>query len=212
MTSNKKSFRWGGLAVAGTLFLSAVGVGAVAVGGCRQAAPAAAVAAAPATSFDVTALDGKWFIVASDLSTWTSGEKASPALHYKVQVGDDGLAVMEDRATFIEGGSHAEYKGTDTQESLDSLSFNWRGSGVLALVSTRWHLMHVSSDKSWAIAFYEKTVATPAGVAVLSRTPQLPAAAFAEARSYVAGHGALKEHAEGLRAVAQTDNASSGGS
>lgn len=212
MTSSNKTFRWGGLAVAGVVVLSAVGVGAVAVGGCREAPPAAAAAAAPATSLDVKALDGRWFIVASDLSTWTSGEKTSPVLHYEVEVGDDGLAVLRDRATFLEGGSHTEYRGTDTQETNESLSFSWRGEGVLSLVSTRWHLMHMAPDKSWAIAFYEKTVASPSGVAVLSRTPRLPAAALAEARFYVADHSALRDHVAGLREVAQTESRSADGS
>lgn len=212
MTGNKKTFRWGGLAVAGALALAVVGVGAVAIGGCRETPPAAAAAAAPAQSIDVAALDGKWFIVASDQSTWTSGTKVSPTLHYKVSVGDDGLAVLEDRASFLEEGQQTEYRGTDTQENKESLSFNWHGTGVLSLVSTRWHLMHMAPDKSWAIAFYEKTVASPAGVAVLSRTPTLRAAALSEARTYVANHSALGDHAAGLRDIAQTEVAPTGGS
>ncbi|MBL8744377.1 MAG: hypothetical protein JNK04_24890, partial [Myxococcales bacterium] len=125
-------------------------------GGCRQQAPTG-VAVAPAKRTDPMALEGTWFIVASDLPTWTSPEKTSPALHYRLTSPVDGLAVLEDRATFIEHGKHAEYVGTDTQEAAGSLSFSWRGKGALSLLSTRWHLMHMAPDQSWAVAFYEKT-------------------------------------------------------
>ncbi len=207
----KRTTRWGALAAAGAIALSVASVGGlVAVGGCRQPAPT--IAGSTPIPVDAKRLDGKWFIVASDQPTWTSGEKTSPALHYKVTSASDGALEMEDRVTFEEAGAINEYRGRDTQEAGKPGSFNWRGSGALSLVSTRWHLMHMSPDGAWAVTFYEKTMATPAGVAIISRTPTLSATALAEARELIASHSELRDHERGLKQVAQTGGAPVDGS
>lgn len=212
-TSSRKTvpFYWGKLAAVGIIALSSIGAGALAVGGCRQSPPVAAAATASPT-FDAAALEGTWFIVASDQPTWISGEKSSPALHYKVTGAEEGRATLEDRVTFVESGAPSELRGRDTQEAEGALSFTWRGTGALSLVSTSWRVMHVAPDKSWAITFYEKTIATPAGVAIISRTPALTAPALAEARAFLVDHSTLSAHVEGLREVSQSETTPSSGS
>jgi hypothetical protein len=199
--SSSRPTRWAAIVLGAAAALTLGGVSMLSAGGCKSApAPAVAVSDKP---FDVRDLEGDWFIVASDQPVWTSGEKASPTLQYKLVSGSSGAVELEDKVSFLENGERGEYRGRDTQASDNPAAFEWRGTGALSLVSTRWHLAHMASDKTWAIAFYEKTFATPAGVAVISRTAKLPSEAFAEARSELSNNSSLSEHASGLREVTQ---------
>jgi hypothetical protein len=195
--------KWVMLALAGVLASAVAGTAVVATAGSPEAeAPAAAIAPHP---LDVRELEGDWYIAASDQPVWTSGEKASPKLHYKVLGEKAGKLELEDQVSFIEGGKPGAYRGRDTQSEDDPNAFEWRGSGALSLISTRWRLVHMSSDKRWAVAFYEKTIATPAGVAILSRSPSLSADAMTEVRSFLSANDALRAHGAALREVVQAD-------
>ncbi|KAI0702937.1 hypothetical protein C8T65DRAFT_655143 [Cerioporus squamosus] len=56
--------------------------------------------------------------------------------------------------------------------------YKWRGKGWLMIASSRWQLLGCSRDPSaenpaaWAVTYFEKTLFTPAGLDIYSRTAQ----------------------------------------
>ena len=56
--------------------------------------------------------------------------------------------------------------------------YKWRGKGWLMIASSRWQLLGCSKDPSpenaaaWAVTYFEKTLFTPAGLDIYSRTAQ----------------------------------------
>jgi hypothetical protein len=56
-------------------------------------------------------------------------------------------------------------------------AFNWRGKGVLAIASSKWEILgwgEEVSGNTWIVSFFGKTLFTPAGIDILSSSPNGP--------------------------------------
>ncbi|EJF65138.1 hypothetical protein DICSQDRAFT_152415 [Dichomitus squalens LYAD-421 SS1] len=92
------------------------------------------------------------------------------------------------------GGSDAPSTGSAPADAAVATSnksaqtrYKWRGKGWLVIASSRWQLLGCSADPSpenaaaWAVTYFEKTLFTPAGLDIYSRTAAgLPADVVAE--------------------------------
>ncbi|EAP98963.1 hypothetical protein JNB_02305 [Janibacter sp. HTCC2649] len=108
-------------------------------------------------------LEGTWHIVATTFPMWLSGKRTSPTFTY-ARRGD----ALEDDVAFQSGGRTKHIRGIDTPTG--PTSFEWRGNGLLKVLSSRWQVTHLADDRSCAIITFDKTLFTPAGVDVISRS------------------------------------------
>jgi hypothetical protein len=72
-------------------------------------------------------------------------------------------------------------KGVSSSTKLLKLdygwAFNWRGKGLLAVASSKWEILgwgEEASGNRWIVSFFGKTLFTPAGIDVLSSSPNGP--------------------------------------
>ncbi|WP_373513731.1 hypothetical protein [Persicitalea sp.] len=116
----------------------------------------------------LTDLEGKWYIHYSDFPMWLKGDKLNPTFNYRY--GKRGAVTgLHDEVVFTKNGKQKSIVGFDTPTDATNTSFVWRGKGLLSLVKSKWEILHLSSDKRWAIIHFEKTLFTPEGYDVISR-------------------------------------------
>jgi hypothetical protein len=66
--------------------------------------------------------------------------------------------------------------GIDTANSIAEEAWNWRGRGILALASSRWEVLGYGHEgthadgNQWVVTYFAKTIFTPIGVDVYSRS------------------------------------------
>jgi lipocalin len=150
------------------------------------------------TALDARELEGTWHVVATTFPMWLDGKKTAPRFTYSNVRTDDGVTQMDDLVSYVEDGTPGSIEGVDTQGEVPT-HFTWRGKGLLALFKSEWDVVFVSADRSWAIITFSKTLATPEGMDVISRTPEFPN----EALRVIEAHEALKRLAPLTRLTAR---------
>lgn len=108
-------------------------------------------------------LPGRWVIKATNFPLWLSDKRHQPTITY-------GL-VANNPLTFSDLVDYRTNKdkvksivGIDTATTT---GFEWRGNGILKLLSSRWEIVYL--DECLLIIRFEKSLLTPAGVDVLLR-------------------------------------------
>lgn len=134
-------------------------------------------------SLDARELEGTWHVVATTFPMWLDGKKTSPRFAYSKVRSEDGVVRMDDLVSYVEDGKPGSIEGVDTQGEVPT-HFTWRGKGLLALFKSEWDVVFVSEDRSWAIITFSKTIATPEGMDVISRTRELPREALQVVEKY----------------------------
>lgn len=125
------------------------------------------------SSLDAAALQGTWHIVATTFPLWTSGSRRDPTFTYSRLRRDGDRVRFDDTVGYVKNGAHDTIEGVDTQHREISTHFTWRGSGWLFLFSSQWDVVALDPDGRWAAITFESTIATPAGLDVISRSPTL---------------------------------------
>ncbi|WMX12926.1 lipocalin family protein [Aureispira sp. CCB-E] len=117
-------------------------------------------------------LEGRWYINQSNFPMWLKGNKANPTFNYTLQEkkGQKGLL---DIVQYQQNGKTKSIKGYDTVLDANNRKFMWRGKGLLAMLTSKWEILHLAPDQSWAIIYFQKTLFTPNGYDVISRQKKL---------------------------------------
>jgi hypothetical protein len=149
-------------------------------------------------ALDAAALEGEWHVVATNFPMWLDGERKNPLFVYHVLPNDEGVVLLDDAVRFEVDGRPSAFLGVDEQDPGHSAHFTWRGKGALTLFSSDWYVAAIADDGAWAVVYYTATIASPDGVDVISRQPELPADRLAEARAAIARDPLLREKARGL--------------
>jgi hypothetical protein len=73
------------------------------------------------------------------------------------------------------GSAPSTVAGTD--HTLAVGSFKWRGNGLLFIASSKWQVLGCNTSEAegshpWAATFFEKTLFTPAGLDILTRSAE----------------------------------------
>ena len=69
-------------------------------------------------------------------------------------------------------------RGIDTANSTAEEAWNWRGKGLLTLASSRWEVLGYGYEENntngnqWVVTYFAKTIFTPGGVDVYSRSQE----------------------------------------
>jgi hypothetical protein len=157
------------------------------------------------TTFDAKALDGVWYVVATNFPMWVGSTKQNPTFKYTLRPDNSEARELDDIVWWIDGGKSDTYVGIDEQDTGDPVHFTWRGSGKLFLFSSEWYLAKIADDGAWAIVFYPATIASADGVDIIARRPDLPAARIAEARAVIASDPLLRIKGAGVVELRRTD-------
>lgn len=116
-------------------------------------------------------LEGKWYIILSNFPMWLKGDKTNPTFNYKVAE-RDGVMGLTDEVKYTQNGRTKSINGFDKPLNTGNTSFEWRGNGLLSLLSSKWQILYVDTTENWAIIYFEKTLFTPKGYDVICREKQ----------------------------------------
>lgn len=150
--------------------------------------------------FDARTLEGEWFVAATNFPMWLAGDRCDPRFLYSNLRQKDGLVVMDDTVSYLrqEKTERQTIEGFDTQDPSQPAHFTWRGAGILMLFTSEWYVAHHNEASRYAIIYFTETLATPAGVDVITREPQPSAELIAEANDFIQKDAFLRAQAQGL--------------
>lgn len=120
---------------------------------------------------NLEALAGKWCIILSNFPMWLKGDKKNPTFNYKV-IERDGILGLIDEVKYTQNGRTKSIKGFDKSLNFENTLFEWRGDGLLSILSSKWQILFLDTTEQWAIIYFEKTLFTPKGYDVICRETQ----------------------------------------
>ena len=147
----------------------------------------------------VQALIGTWFVCSTNFPMWLKGDKTNPTFTYSITGEKADTTVLLDEVNYLKRGKSKTLTGFDYQDKTDSATFVWRGKGLLSLVRSTWHVALIDPAGQWAVIWFSKTLFTPEGVDIISRTPTLPAETQKHIKSLMVSDSRLAKHLPELR-------------
>jgi len=147
-----------------------------------------------------TTLLGTWFICSTNFPMWVKGDKVNPTFNYSLAT-KNGEKVLLDEVKYQKKGKEKSIVGYDYQDEKDSFAFVWRGKGLLSLLKSKWRVALIDPKGQWAVISFSKTLFTPEGVDIISRTPKMSAAQLREIKGLMERDETLKKHVESLKTL-----------
>lgn len=149
----------------------------------RVPSSVAGVASNPAG--DAPSLDwmvGTWHVTHATLPMWKS--KCNVRITYTA-LSPTGAAAhprVDDLVEYQVPGNPKvkSVHGTSTSDPKENLgecwAWQWRGHGWLMIASSNWEILGYGEDdgNAWVVTYFSKTLFTPAGIDVYSRSSSLP--------------------------------------
>lgn len=120
---------------------------------------------------NLQALEGKWYIILSNFPMWLKGDKTNPTFNYKIAE-RSGVIGLTDEVKYNQNGRIKSINGFDKPLNTENTSFEWRGNGLLSLLSSKWQILYLDTAEHWAIIYFEKTLFTPKGYDVICQEKQ----------------------------------------
>ncbi|HGG56502.1 MAG TPA: hypothetical protein ENK31_01765 [Nannocystis exedens] len=113
-------------------------------------------------------LEGCWHIQLTNFPMWLTGKKLGPTLNYGESM-DDGR--FTDTVRFRTNyGKERLIQGFDAQDIDNRAHFRWRGKGLLSLLSSDWYVVHLDKNVGLMAIYFTKTLFTPEGMDIASRS------------------------------------------
>ncbi|MBD2702196.1 hypothetical protein IC229_16205 [Spirosoma sp. BT702] len=147
----------------------------------------------------IPALLGTWFICSTNFPMWLKGDKLNPTFTYSRTDEKADTNVLLDEVKYLKNGKTKTLTGYDYQDTSDSAAFVWRGKGLLSLLRSRWNVALVDPNGQWAVIWFSKTLFTPEGVDIISRTSRLSPATLKQIKAQMAAQPRLAKHLDSLR-------------
>lgn len=145
-------------------------------------------------------LAGTWFICNTNFPMWLKGDKTNPSFTYTI-VQKNNDTVLLDEVTYLKNGQPKTITGYDYPDKTDPMAFVWRGKGLLWIAKSAWKVALLDPAGEWAVIWFSKTLFTPEGVNIISRTTSLPADRLAYIQSLMEKDPLLKKHLPSLKAL-----------
>ncbi|KAI9741061.1 MAG: hypothetical protein M1834_002774 [Cirrosporium novae-zelandiae] len=120
-------------------------------------------------------LSGTWAVTHSTLPMWRKYRNVH--ITYTPLLNDPSSRI-DDLVTYqpLTSDSLKSVHGTDAPSfntALSTLSWNWRGKGLLCWVTSQWEILGYGEleegKKQWMVTYFAKTLFTPAGIDIYSR-------------------------------------------
>ena len=128
-------------------------------------------------------LEGTWYVIATNFPMWTKGTRSHPKFIYSNRRTVDGRECFDDTVEYVQGGRTKTIVGVDTSDG--GRRFVWRGKGWLKFFVSRWEVISVAPDGQCLALSFTKTWATPAGVDIIARSPEVSDEAYAQIHSEI---------------------------
>ncbi len=125
-------------------------------------------------SLKLNKLEGQWFVVRSNFPMWVKGNKINPSFNYIVTT-KRGKEVLLDEVVYAKQTKSKNIVGYDKPVDENNRSFVWRGKGILFFLKSRWDIVYLDKDGKWMIIHFRKTLFTPEGYDVISRSKKMDA-------------------------------------
>lgn len=142
-------------------------------------------------ALDAATLQGRWHVLATTLPMWIEGDRREPTFDYTNLRREGGRVRFDDTVGFVRDGARGTIEGVDTQHPEVPTHFTWRGKGWLVFFTSGWDVVAVDPGGRWAVITFESTLATPAGMDIISRRSSLDAATLTEAVGVLRGDPVL---------------------
>lgn len=113
-------------------------------------------------------LPGTWHLRYSTFPMWQKEGVHSVTFNY-TGVTHHSKSALLDKVRYYKREELRTVTGYDHPDATDPNAFGWRGKGLLWFLQSRWRVEWMSDDRSAIIISFEKTIATPAGVDILTR-------------------------------------------
>lgn len=150
------------------------------------------------TEFDPRTLEGTWYVVGSSFPMWKDEKKTAPTFDYSGIDVKEGVTQMNDHVSWLEGEEQKSVDGTDFQSKTVPTHFTWKGTGIKGALSSEWDVVFIDKQSRFLIIAFSRTLATPAGLDVIARTPTLADSAWSDALGEINAWDELREKSEGL--------------
>ncbi|GAB3918211.1 hypothetical protein [Larkinella terrae] len=148
----------------------------------------------------IQTLVGTWFICSTNFPMWLKGDKTNPTFTYTL-LDKKGKTVLLDEVKYLKNNKIKTLTGFDYPDPADERAFVWRGQGLLSLVRSHWKVALLDSSGQWAVIWFSKTLFTPEGVDIISRSPTLPADQLARIQALMEKDSLLKKHRPSLKSL-----------
>ncbi|MNY38460.1 hypothetical protein D3C86_1730890 [compost metagenome] len=103
---------------------------------------------------------------------WLKGKKTNPTFNYS-PLTKKKKAVLLDEVQYTKKSKQKSIVGYDHPVNENNQSFVWRGKGILGFLKSKWSILYLDRKQHWAIIQFRKTLFTPEGVDVISRSKKL---------------------------------------
>lgn len=143
-------------------------------------------------------LVGTWFICSTNFPMWLKGDKTNPTFTYTL-ANKKGKTGLLDEVKYLKNNRKQTLTGFDFPDPTAERAFVWRGKGLLSLVRSHWKVALLDSSGQWAVIWFSKTLFTPEGVDIISRSPTLPADQLARIQTLMEKDSLLNKHLSTLK-------------
>ncbi|KAL8895140.1 MAG: hypothetical protein Q9207_008290 [Kuettlingeria erythrocarpa] len=131
----------------------------------------------PPTSF----LSGTWYVNYSTLPMWK--DKRNVRITYTPlppsnPTEDSSIPRLDDLVEYqtLSSDKIKTIQGIDTPGGGDTRAWDWRGKGWLKIASSHWEFLDWDNKRGeedeWAVIWFQKTLFTPEGIDILSRSKE----------------------------------------
>lgn len=145
----------------------------------------------------IDVLQGTWHLIYSNFDMWKNNVKDVTFTYTPEE--KDGKPVLLDEVKYTKEGSEKTITGYDHPE--DDTKFTWRGKGLLGVLSSNWQIEWFNHEQDCLIISFEKTMLTPAGVDILSRSSSPNEDSIKQAHQIIKMNERLHKAAEGMYRV-----------
>jgi hypothetical protein len=133
---------------------------------------------------------------------WLKENTRVPTFNYTV-IEKNGQTLLLDEVKYLKNDKPKTITGYDHPDKDNEKAFAWRGKGFLFIAKSHWEVRMIDDKQQWAVIYFSKTLFTPEGVDIISRTATLDKTSLAEIKTKMLADSVLKKHVASLQDLAQ---------
>jgi hypothetical protein len=150
-------------------------------------------------------LSGTWFIISTNFPMWLKPNTHNPTFNYTISE-KKGQHILFDEVRYVKNKKSKTISGYDYPDTKIKNGFTWRGKGLLIIAKSKWEVRLIDEQKQWAVIYFSKTLFTPEGVDIISRTEILNKTTLEEIKEKMAMDSVLKKHISSLKDLVRQKN------
>ena len=138
-------------------------------------------------------ISGTWFIINTNFPMWLKPKMHNPTFTYTL-IEKKGKRVLLDEVKYQKNEKAKKITGYDYPDKDNKNAFIWRGKGLLLIAKSKWEVRLIDEHNKWAVIYFSKTLFTPEGVDIISRSATLEKSTLEEIKIKMAADSVLKKH------------------